>query len=120
MSRLRQPIGQNSNRKRSIGPVQDVQSLGFETVVFPFIILLIGISLACVLLGIESFLVYMTNSACDSVEANMCKEGNNSRKIIEEISKLLREYGSKPENKDLLDQITTYAYAMSGVKHIPK
>ena len=119
LSRLREEIKRNFHRKKDAGIVQDANVVGFENVAFPFLALLIGISLAFVQLGLEFVMFFKKNCACNPnpEDANMT-EDDESRQIIKKVSELLQKNSSKPKDMKLLSQIR--AIAMSGINKTPK
>ena len=119
MSRMRQEVVQNVNKKVA-GKVEDANALSFENVAFPFLVLLTGILLSFVQLGIEFLMFCKKKCACDPRpdDANIFEDDEESREIMEEISKLLRKKCSKPKNVKLLAEIKTIA--MPGIKRHAK
>ena len=114
-SKMKEEILRN-NRKTDGGIVEDAHVVSLENVAFPFLVLLTGVSLAFVQLGIEFLMFFKKKCACDQrpINANVFEDDEESREIMEEISKLLRKNCSKPKNVKLLAEIRNIS--MPGIK----
>ena len=106
LNRLRQEIVRNYDKKKDTTGVQEADVLGFESLVFPFLTLFMGIVFAFVQLVIE--MIFFCRKGCKN-ETNFLHSDDKSRKIIEEISNLIQKHATQPKNENLLAQIRSLA-----------
>ena len=76
--------------------VQDINGLGYENVVFPFLALLTGLCVALLQLGIETMIICKKNCSDDEEQSNEDESTSEEAKdIIYDINNLLLENHSK-------------------------
>ena len=106
IDRLRQKCMHNHNGDTGASKIQDLEGLGYESVVLPFLALLTGLCVAFMQLGIETVLICKKKYLADQEHSNEdFATSGEAKDIIDDIYDVLLENHCKLEDIKFLSKM---------------
>ena len=106
IDRLRQKLKGNHIGDTGASNIQDLQGLGYDSVVLPFLVLLTGLCVAFMQLGIETVIICKNKYLADQEHSNEDDfTSEEAKEIIDDIYDLLLENHRKLEDIKFLSKI---------------
>ena len=106
IDRLRQKCMHNHNGDTGASKIQDLEGLGYESVVLPFLALLTGLCVAFMQLGIETVIICKKKYLADQEHSNEdFATSGEAKDIIDDIYDLLLENHCKLEDIKFLSKM---------------